>query len=256
MKRLLIGGVLLLSFGLPFALLMYLSVSSQWYYPALISHNFTGEHWRWLFSGSTPLLQSTLLSLGLSLSVSLIATTGGFFASRAIAYYTRSRWWLVSAYFPYVIAPVVFAVMLNYYFLQLGLSGRLPGVMLAQLFITFPYAVIFFYSFWNLRMRQLEDLVSTLGGGFGVVMKDAILPAARPLLPVCFFQCYLISWFEYGLTQFIGVGKVQTLTIMVYRYVSESNPYLAALSGLLLVLPPLALLLANRRILLQRIWKR
>ncbi|MDX1591815.1 MAG: hypothetical protein R3283_07625, partial [Balneolaceae bacterium] len=64
-----------------------------------------------------------------------------------------------------------------------------------------------------------------------------------------------ISWFEYGLTQFIGVGKVQTLTVMVYRYVSEANPYLAALAGVLLILPPITLLLINRKYLLQNIWR-
>ncbi|MFO7844965.1 MAG: hypothetical protein R6V27_00280 [Balneolaceae bacterium] len=254
MSKRLVAGFILLSFIIPFGLLLYLSFSTQWHYPSIVSHPFTTEQWAWFLTAGSELLQSAGLSVVLSLSVSLVATTGGFFASRAIAYYTKSRWWLVSAYFPYVIAPVVFAVMLNYYFLQLNLSGTLPGVMLAQLFITFPYAVIFFYGFWNRKIRDLENLVSTMGGDFKVVVEDAILPSAKGLLAVCFFQCYLISWFEYGLTQFIGVGKVQTLTIMVYRYVSEANPYLAALAGVLLVLPPLVLLFVNRKFLLQKVW--
>ncbi|MFU8859449.1 MAG: ABC transporter permease [Cyclonatronaceae bacterium] len=254
MRKKLLLAILLLSFLIPFWLLLYLSVSTQWYYPALASHPFTAENWQWFFSGGSALMDSAGLSIGLSVSVSILATISGFFTSRAIAYYTRSHWWLVSAYFPYVIAPVVFAVMLNFWFLQLNLSGTLPGVMLAQLFITFPYAVIFFYGFWNQSIHNLENLVSTMGGGIKTKIKHAILPSARGLLAVCFFQCYLISWFEYGLTQFIGVGKVQTLTIMVYRYVSEANPHLAALAGVLLVLPPLVLLFVNRRFLLQNVW--
>lgn len=158
------------------------------------------------------------------------------------------------AYFPYVIAPVVFAVMLNFYFLRFNLTGTIYGVIIAQFFITFPYAVLFFFGFWNSKIRNLENLVATMGGDFRVTLKEAILPSAKGLLAVCFFQTYLISWFEYGLTQFIGVGKVQTLTVMVYRYISEANPYLAALAGFLLVIPPLILLISNRRFLLHKVW--
>jgi putative spermidine/putrescine transport system permease protein len=45
----------------------------------------------------------------------------------------------------------------------------------------------------------------------------------------------------------IGVGKVQTLTVRVFEYVNEANSYLAALSGVLLFVPPLLLLYVNKR---------
>lgn len=248
--------ILLISiFLLPAVVLIYVSFSTQWHYPALWSHPFSTEHWQDVFSGGSSVLESAGISVGLSSLVSFSATVLGFFISRGISYYGKSRWWIVSAYFPYVIAPVVLAVMLNVYFLNLGLSGSFQGVFLAQLLITVPYSVIFFYSFWDHTILEKEYLVSTLGGNFMEVVKHAILPDAKSLLVVCFFQCYLISWFEYGLTQFIGVGKVETLTILVYRFVSEANPYLAALSGLLLLIPPLVLLFMNRQFFIQKIWK-
>lgn len=254
MSKKLTLGILWLSFLIPFGVLVYLSLSIQWYYPSLFSHPFTSNHWQSFFDGNSGLFQSAVLSLFISLTVSLFATLGGFFISRGIAYYTTSPWWLVSAYFPYVISPVVLAVMLNYYFLQIGFSGTLVGVMTAQFLITLPYSVIFFYGFWNQNIRNLENLVGTMGGNFIQKGKHAILPSAKGLLVICFFQCYLISWFEYGLTQFIGIGKVETLTIMVYRFVAESNPYLAALSGTLLVIPPTILLFVNRKFIFQKDW--
>lgn len=254
MSRKLTFGILWLSFLIPFGVLIYLSLSTQWFYPSLAAHPFTLEYWHSFFEGRSGLFQSTGLSVFISLTVSFLATTGGFFISRGIAYYTSGRWWLVSAYFPYVIAPVVLAVMLNHYFLQIGLSGTLTGVMTAQLLITLPYAVIFFYGFWNQNIRNFENLVDTMGGNFIQKVRHAILPSAKGLLVICFFQCYLISWFEYGLTQFIGIGKVETLTIMVYRYVAESNPYLAALAGTLLIIPPIILLFVNRKFIFQKGW--
>lgn len=247
-------SILWLSFVIPFVVLLYLSFSTQWYYPSLFSHPFTTTNWISFFESGSGLVQSVGLSLFISLTVSFCATVGGFFISRGISYYTTSRWWLVSAYFPYVIAPVVLAVMLNYYFLQIGISGTLFGVMVAQLMITLPYAVIFFYGYWNQDIRNLENLVATMGGNFFQKIKHGILPSAKGLLVICFFQCYLISWFEYGLTQFIGIGKVETLTIMVYRFVSESNPYLAALAGTLLIVPPIVLLFVNRKFIFQKGW--
>jgi putative spermidine/putrescine transport system permease protein len=252
MERITAGG-LAVAVGVPLVLLVYLSVSVQWHYPALTSHVFTLQHWRWMLSGS-PLLASLGLSLGLSLTVGALATGTGAFVSRLLAYYTRSPYWLLGAYAPYVIAPVILAVMLNVYLLRLGLTGTIGGVVVAQLLITIPYAVLLFYGFWNERLRTMEHLVRTMGGDATAVLRHAIWPAARGLLAVCFFQTFLISWFEYGLTQYIGVGKVPTLTIMVFRYVSEANPYLAALASVLLVAPPLALLALNRRVLVHRIW--
>jgi len=254
MKKRVALGLLFLSFIIPFGVLIYLSVSTEWYYPDLVSHPFTLSNWSSFFDGRSGLLESASISLFISLTVSTLATLCGFFISRGIAYYTTSRWWLVSAYFPYVIAPVVLAVMLNYYFLQIGLSGTVFGVMTAQLLITMPYAVILFYGYWNRNIRNLENLVATLGGSFTDRVKHAILPSAKGLLVVCFFQCFLISWFEYGLTQFIGIGKVETLTIMVYRYVAESNPYLAALAGTVLIIPPVLLLLVNRKFIFRKGW--
>ncbi|NBC05250.1 MAG: ABC transporter permease [Bacteroidetes bacterium] len=254
MSRKLAFTILWLSFLIPFGVLVYLSLSTQWHYPSLVSHPFTLEYWRSFIAGSSGLFQSAGLSVLISMTVSTCATIGGFLISRGIAYYTSGRWWLVSAYFPYVIAPVVLAVMLNYYFLHIGFSGTLIGVMSAQLLITLPYAIIFFYGYWNQNIRNFENLVDTLGGGFIQKIKHAVLPSAKGLLVICFFQCYLISWFEYGLTQFIGIGKVETLTIMVYRYVAESNPYLAALAGTLLIIPPVVLLFVNRKFIFQKGW--
>ncbi|WP_204314462.1 hypothetical protein, partial [Klebsiella aerogenes] len=69
-----------------------------------------------------------------------------------------------------------------------------------------------------------------LGGTNIVALTSVIIPLSKPLLLVCFFQCFLISWFEYGLTSVIGYGKIQTLTIKVYQFLTEANIYYAALS--------------------------
>lgn len=96
-------------------------------------------------------------------------------------------------------------------------------------------------------MRSMEQLVATLGGNTWQTYIKVLLPVAKGALLVCFFQTFLISWFEYGLTTIIGVGKVQTLTVKVFQYISEANIFYAALASCLLVAPPIVLLWINKR---------
>jgi putative spermidine/putrescine transport system permease protein len=77
------------------------------------------------------------------------------------------------------------------------------------------------------------------------------VPVSKPVLLLCFFQTFLISWFEYGLTSVIGLGQVRTLTIALYQYIGEANQYVAALAGCLVCLPPLLLLWLNQRYVYQ-----
>ena len=57
---------------------------------------------------------------------------------------------------------------------------------------------------------------------------------------------------RYGITQLIGIGKVDTLTIRVMQFVREANPYLAAVTSCLMIAPPLLLLAINKKAFLKK----
>lgn len=236
----------------PFAYLLLLSLASGWRYPEIIPQTLDLENWRHLLATDGSLLESLLLSVTISLSVAIISTALGFWVSRSLNYHPRSHSLRILSYFPYVLAPVVFAACLSYFFLKLGIFGSSTGVILAQFFIAFPYATIFFSSFWNQHTRQLEDLVATMGGNAFQAFYKVLIPMAQGMLLICFFQCFLISWFEYGLTSIIGVGKVQTLTIKVFLYIKEANFFYGAVSSCLLIFPPVILLWLNKRYVFQK----
>ena len=233
----------------PFAFLLVLSFGQQWRYPALLPQEWTLGHWARLFQAGSGLGQRLVYSLFLSAGMALAGTSLGFLTARQLVRHRWRRQLLVLAYFPYVLAPVILAAILQYYFIRFGLAGKLAGVMLAQLFFVYPFAVIFFFGFWNERMLALEQLAATLGATAWQRLSRVLLPAAKGALAVCFFQTFLISWFEYGLTALIGVGKVQTLTVKVFQYIGEANLFLAALASLLLAVPPVLLLWVNRQVL-------
>ncbi|MEM7373874.1 MAG: ABC transporter permease [Bacteroidota bacterium] len=232
----------------PFLLLLGLSVGKDWRFPDVLPGEWTLDHWSELFQLQGDLTQSLLLSLGISLLVATLSTVIGFITSKYIAYHPKKKTLLALAYFPYVLAPIIYAAVLYFYFIVLGLSGNFFGVVIGQMIIAYPFAVIIFVGYWNKRMQAMEQLVYTLGGTPWQAYQKVLFPVSKGILMVCFFQTFLISWFEYGLTMLIGVGKIQTLTLKVFHYVNEANIYHAALASCLLFLPPWILILINKRI--------
>lgn len=234
------SGLLCILFVFPFLFLFFLSLINNWqYHPTL-------RNWSVLFYTNSDLLKGLYLSLFVSIAVSFLATVLGFVTSRAVTYHHRNRYLLFAAYLPYILSPVVYAACIYFFFVIFELAGTTHGVVLGQFIIAYPFSVIFFSGYWNHRLRSMEQLSATLGGNTIQTFFRVIIPVSRPMLLVCFFQTFLISWFEYGLTTIIGVGKIQTLTVKVYQYINEANPFYAAVASCLLILPPAILLWANK----------
>ena len=236
---------------IPVLILLALSFSKNWAFPSLFAQEFSTAAWVDLFTPGNSISASLVTSLIVALLVGVTATAMGFFVSKTIAYHRYRRSLLLLAYLPFVLSPVILAVCLKYYFIKMNVAGTVWGVIIAQLVIALPYSIIFFSGFWNQRIKEYEAVVSTLGGKPGYALRKVIIPLSKSLLLICFFQCFLISWFEYGLTSVIGYGKVQTLTVKVYQFLTEANIFYAALSCCLLILPPVILLWINKRIILR-----
>ncbi len=245
-KSLILAGYMV-AIVFPFFYLLFLSMSADWRFPDLLPDYFGPRNWTKVLGTESGLTQSFFISLLISLSVAVSSTLCGFIISRFVSFHPKKRLLTLLTYFPYIMAPVVFGACLSYYFLRMGIFGTTVGVILAQFIIAFPYALIFFSSFWNERIRSYEDLVSTMGGGVWTRYRKVLFPMAKGLIMVCFFQTFLISWFEYGLTSIIGVGKVQTLTVKVFLFIKESNFYFGAMSCCLLILPPVVMIYINKR---------
>lgn len=253
MKKISFKVLIFLLILIPFAVLLMLSFGRNWAYPNVFPAVWTFKNWTFLVATNSHLSQSLLLSLFISLIIATVVTSLSFITSKQVAFSRFRNQWLLLAYFPYVFAPVILGACLQVLFLRMDLSGNIWGVMLAQLFISYPFGIILFMGFWNDRMRSMEQLVATLGGNQLQTYIKVLLPVAKSALLICFFQTFLISWFEYGLTTVIGVGKVQTLTVKVFQYVNEANIFYAALASCLLIFPPIVLLWLNKRFVFTKI---
>jgi len=238
---------LLLVFLLPFGYLLTLSFAAEWRFPALLPTAWTAEHWTNLNSGGSNWVASALRSASLAVLVGLLATGAGFFTAWQLSNHRRRQLWLWLAYLPYAFSPVIYAHCLKFFFNVSALSGTFSGVLVAQFILTYPFAILLFFNHFDYSLQAMEQLTYTLGGSPKTVFWRVLIPVSRQVLLICFFQVFLLSWFEYGLTSVIGLGQVRTLTIAVYQYIGEANQYVAALASCLVCLPPLILLWLNQR---------
>ncbi len=235
----------------PILFLGMLAFSSTWRFPTLIPEFKDNSNFELMVSGDASFVMIFLRSVLISITVAIVSVATGFFIAKVIAFHKKRNLLLLLAYFPFALSPVVFAACLNYFFTLFLLSGTTPGVMIAQFIIVFPYAIILFNSHWGSGIIAYEQSAATLGGNAVQRFFRVTLPLSKNMLLIGFFQCFIISWFEFGLTNFIGMGQVKTLTVKVFQYIGEANIHLAAMSSLLLVIPPLLLLWANKKFVLR-----
>ncbi|CAM2068330.1 ABC transporter permease subunit [Sulfidibacter corallicola] len=248
----LLGASLVAFCAAPFVLMPLLSLAGDWSFPDLAPGTLSPRAWLDFLGGNNPVGRVLLRSSLISLVVAASCTPIGFLAARFVAYDRGRKRWLLLAYAPYAFSPVILGTCLLFLYLRLNLAGTLTGVILAQSMFALAFAIVFFVPFWNRRVLAMEELVYTLGGTRLQAFTRVLLPLSRELLLICFFQCFLISWTQYGLTLLIGAGKVQTLPLMVFEYVNEANPYYAALASSLLILPPALFIVFNRRLVFTR----
>jgi len=249
-----ISKVLKYSFAItvvfPIVFLLGLSLAQQWQFPEILPQEWTFQHWGNSLFKQGDILESLFLSLGLSLTLASLVSVLAFFMSKYIAYSKHRQLYMRLTLVPYILSPVVLAVIFQYYFTVANLSGNFIGVLIAQLFFALPFGIVIFNNFWNAHLKSIEQLSFTLGASSRQSLLKVILPLSKPAIVLCFFQSFLVSWFEYGLTQFIGLGKVKTLTVMVFNFINEANVFYAALACVMLILPPILLLYLNKKILI------
>ncbi len=239
----------IVSIGFPLLFLVFLSLGQKWVFPHILPDVISIANWSIIFNTETNFLSLFANSVLLSLTVAAFTTAFSFLISKAIAYSNNKTLYLIIAYVPYLLSPVIMAVLFHYFFIITNLTGTLIGVMIAQFLVAFPFGIIIFMSFWDSKIKAIEELSATLGCSSNQTTIRIILPLSKNIMLLCYFQIFLISWFEYGLTTIIGTGKVKTLTLSIFKFINEANVFYAAFASVLLIIPPMFLVYLNKKML-------
>ncbi|MFO8051880.1 MAG: ABC transporter permease [Thermoplasmatota archaeon] len=122
-----------------------------------------------------------------------------------------------------------------------------PGVILAHIFVTFPFVVRSVSVSLEKFDRDLEDAARTLGASGPRIFLKVVLPSIRSGIISGCAMVFTRSLGEFGATLFIAGGMVMTGPLYIYYLSDSSFDYQAATSVaiVLLVIPFLLLLTTN-----------
>ncbi|MGB0384850.1 MAG: ABC transporter permease [Ardenticatenaceae bacterium] len=225
------------------------SFAFRWFFPDLLPNEWTLEAWRYVFSDASRVGEGLFNSLLIAGLVSLLSIIVGLPAARAIALYefrgkALVEWLLMVP----IIVPGIVAVMgIHIMFIRYRLTDTILGVALVHLIPSVPYMVLVMASVFANYGTELEDTARTLGASRWQVWWHVTLPGIFPGLLVATMFTFLISWSQYVTTLLIGGGKIVTLPLVLFPFISGSAHANAAAISLVFVAPAILVLIFTSR---------
>ncbi len=205
-------------------------------------------------------LQLTLLA---AISAVTVNTVFGIFASYLLSkYYFRGRQVLASLIdIPFSISPVIAGLVFILTFGNVGWMGEflkshdikivfaVPGVVLATIFVTFPFVFRELFPVMNAQGKDEEEAAALMGAGGFRIFRRITLPHIKWALLYGIVLCSARAMGEFGAVSVISGhlrGKTNTLPLHVEILYNEFNTMAAfAVSSILVVLAVVILIIRS-----------
>ncbi|KOF09768.1 ABC transporter permease [Planococcus glaciei] len=219
----------------PFIPLVLSSVSFGWQWPNVLPESFSLRSWEYVLFGSSDALRAIGVSLSIALIVTAVNVVLAVPAANALARYQIKGKWLVEAilFAPIVIPPFVAVMGIHLTFLRIGWTETILGVVLAHISPTLPYVVRSVIISYNTLSTDWEDQARMLGAGAFSRFYQVVLPHLLPGIAAGASLSILISLSQYLITFIIGSGRVVTLPILLFPFISGGDPAIASAYSLL-----------------------
>ncbi len=157
----------------------------------------------------------------------------------------RGRKTLAAVFVLPLMAPVILLAMAEYFFLSgLGLTGTLPGLVIAHTAIAMPFVLTIMLAAVRDFDRSLELAAMGLGAPPAATFRHVTLPLVRPAVISAALLAFLASFNEFLVTLVVSGSAGATLPIQFWKGIRfEVNPTIAAASTLFILLTIATLLL-------------
>ncbi len=221
------------------------SFAFRWFFPSLLPSSWSLDSWAYVFSKSSRVGEGLLNSLNLALFVSALSILVGLPAARALALYEfRGKGlieWLLMV--PIIVPGIVVVMGIHILFIRYRLTDTFLGVALVHLIPCVPYMILVMSSVFANYGTALEDTARSLGASPWQTWRHITLPGILPGLLVATMFTFLISWSQYVTTLLIGGGRIITLPMVLFPFISGVNQSTAAAISLVFVAPAILVLL-------------
>ena len=234
---------------LPILPLVVWSAAHGWRFPDLLPQDWSGKAWTYALSPASGILSSFATTTLIASATTLLAALIGLPAGRALGLHRFRGKGLVTLLLlaPAILPGLAVVFGLHGLFLRLGLTGSIPGVILAHLIPVLPYMVLIMAAVFSRFDTAYEDQARSLGATPFQTFRAVTLPAILPGLMTGALFAFLVSWSQYLLTLAIGGGRVQTLPLLLFSFASAGRNDVTAAIALLYILPGLLILSVTAR---------
>lgn len=154
---------------------------------------------------------------------------------------------------PLLLPTIVIGLALLIIFVGRGLVGTWPGLIMAHLLVTVPYALRVLVTALGGLPAGVEDAAATLGASPLQVFRRVTLPLMLPGAIAAAAIVFLVSFDEVVITLFIVGPQLSTLPVALYHYVeARTDPLVAAVSVLTVAFTLAIVLVLERAIGLRK----
>lgn len=205
-------------------------------------------------------IKALQLTLAATLSAVVVNTVFGIFASFLLSkFYFRGRQVLAALIdIPFSISPVIAGLVFILTFGNIGWMGdflkahdikivfAVPGVILATIFVTFPFVFRELLPVLNAQGKEEEEAAALMGAGGFTIFRKITFPHIKWALVYGIVLCTARAMGEFGAVSVISGhirGKTNTLPLHVEILYNEFNTTAAfAVSSILVILAALILI--------------
>ncbi len=160
------------------------------------------------------------------------------------------RDWLLSLLTaPLLLPSIVLGLAILLVFVRLDLLATYPGLVIAHLVITLPYALRVIATALTTLPPAIEDAAASLGAPPFTVFRRVTLPMMVPGMLAAAALSFLVSFDEVVISLFVVGPRLSTFPVEIFRYVeARTDPLIAAASAILILGTALCVLVLERSI--------
>ena len=247
--QVLLGALLIAWLILPLIPLAIWSFARGWRFPSLLPNQWTLDAWAFAFSSRSGVLESLWTTTLIALAATALSILVGVPAGRALGLHKfrgkQAVELLILA--PIIVPGIAVALGIHGVFIALGLTNTLLGVALVHLIPTLPYMTLVMAGIFANYDPAFEDQARSLGASPLQTFRYVALPAIMPGIIVGGLFAFLVSWSQYVLTLLIGGGRVVTLPLLLFNFVSAGRNDVSGAIGMIYILPGILILLLTAR---------
>lgn len=205
-------------------------LSLRWYEEVLASPAWRDAAWNSLFIG----VFATILALLVGVPAAIALAGPAFAGKRLVVALVLS---------PMIVPIVITAVAMFFFFVEVGLVGTYPGIILAHAVLGMPFVVITVTATLSTFDWNLMRAAASLGALPLMAFRRVMLPIIAPGVASGALFAFATSFDEIVVALFLGAPDQRTLPRQIFSGVREYvSPAIAAVATLLVLLAVLLLL--------------